>query len=263
MANIWPKAAMGVAGAIVVSVSILVVTFFISTPGSTHIAHDYVQRVRTNPRDGLPYVWIPPGKFTMGCLPEDLSARARPGDPYSKCWPQEKPAHQVTITGGFWLGQTVVMRATYQRVVGADPDDNDSEGANRPVRVTWGEAQSYCQAVGGRLPTEAEWEYAARAGSVRGYDDRTPSQIAQKRPNAFGMYVRETYVSEWTADWYGNYAPDSVVNPEGPASGQRRAVRSSGFGKYREDNRLSYRYGVVSTGRYSRNGFRCVGGQGG
>jgi formylglycine-generating enzyme required for sulfatase activity len=112
-------------------------------------------RVRTNPKDGLRYVWTPPGTFTMGCSPGD-----------SERHDDEKPAHRVTITKGFWLGQTEVTQAAYQRVVGTDP--SDFKGANLPVeQVSWDQAQAYCQAIGGRLPTEAEWEYAARAGSVQ------------------------------------------------------------------------------------------------
>jgi len=252
MKNFWPEAAMGVIG-----VSLLVATLVIFRAGSTHIADDYVQRVRTNPRDSLSYVWIPPGKFTMGCSSRDVNVRIHPSDPYSKCWPEEEPAHQVTITKGFWLGQTPVTRAAYRRVTGADPGDSDS---NRPVGwVTWDEAQAYCQAVGGRLPTEAEWEYAARAGSARGYDDRTASQVAQKQPNSFGMYMRSTNVWEWTADWYENYVTDSAVDPVGPISGLRRAVRGCLFGKYKEDNRVSYRYGHEPGDRSHRIGFRCVG----
>jgi len=229
---------------------------------STHIPDDNTitdvdaPEVLTNPADGLTYVWIPPGKFIMGCSPADIDVRDHPDDPYSRCWHQEEPAHQVTLTGGFWLGQTVVTGATYQRVLGvAPPGDHDSRSPDGPVWATWDEAQSYCQAVGGRLPTEAEWEYAARAGSTKGYDDRTSSQVAEK-PNAFGVYVRDTRVSEWTADWYGTYAPDPSVDPAGPSSGQQRSVRSSGFGRYSWDHRLSYRVGLPQSDRTV--GFRCA-----
>jgi sulfatase modifying factor 1 len=180
-------------------------------------------RTRVNEKDGQTYVWIPPGAFTMGCSDGD-----------QECDDNEKPAHAESIKAGFWLGQTEVTQAAYQRVIGRNPSFH--KGDQLPVEtVTWNDAVNYCAAVGGRLPTEVEWEYAARGRSGKtggrysdlasawysGNSDRTTHPVATKEPNAFGLYDMLGNVWEWVADTYpgssdkiergGSYA-------DGPAS---------------------------------------------
>jgi hypothetical protein len=161
---------------------------------------------KVNTKDGLTYVWIPPGSFMMGCSPED-----------SECFFYENPPHRVTITKGFWLGQTVVTQLAYQRVKGDNP--SNLTGANRPVeQVTWYESSQYCLRIGGRLPTEAEWEYAARAGTtgsrygnldqIAWYANNSDNQthgVALKPPNAWGLYDMLGNVNQWVSDWYDLY----------------------------------------------------------
>jgi formylglycine-generating enzyme required for sulfatase activity len=216
--------------------------------------------VKTNIQDGLTYVWVPLGTFQMGCSPGD-----------GECFDNEKPAHRATITKGFWMGQTEVTQQAYQKVTGRNP--SYFKGTTRPVgNVTWDEAQSYCQAVEMRLPTEAEWEYAARAGStgsrygelerIAWHIDNSGNQtheVGVKLANPWGLQDMLGNVSEWVADWYvDRYAVDNTTDPQGPASGTYRTLRGSwGFGP--RSARASYRSGNAAGNRGDGVGFRCVG----
>jgi TPR repeat protein/formylglycine-generating enzyme required for sulfatase activity len=214
-----------------------------------------------NPKDGLTYVWIPPGRFLMGCSPAD-----------SECSGAEKPAHEVTITEGFWLGQTPVTQQAYQRVTGQSP--SHFKGANLPVEfVNWFEAQSYCSAIGGRLPTEAEWEYSARAGSTgarygnldeiawySGNSGNKTHEVGQKQANAWGLYDMLGNVWQWTADWFGDYQSGEQNDPSGAESGQFRMLRGGSWSSLARLRlvRVSYRCGVPPSSRGGDMGLRCV-----
>ena len=218
-------------------------------------------RTKANPKDGLTYVWIQPGTFTMGCSPGD-----------TQCDSDEKPAHQVTITRGFWMGQTDVTQEAYERVTGKNP--SHFKGPKLPVEtVNWNEAQGYCQAVGMRLPTEAEWEYAARAGTTGSrYGDLDQiawytansggktHEVMQKQPNAWGLYDMLGNVFEWTSDWYADkYAGNAETDPQGPASGQNRVLRGGSWNGVPADLRASDRSGNEPGNHLSNLGFRCLG----
>jgi serine/threonine-protein kinase len=227
---------------------------------------------KVNPKDLLKYVWIPPGSFQMGCSPGD-----------TECFDNEKPPHQVTITKGFWLGQTEVTVGAYERFAAAAgkamptaPDFNPgwSNEQMPMVNLSWNDAQAYCAWAGGRLPTEAEWEYAARAGSTQArygdldeiawYDSNSGGQahvVAQKRANGFGLYDMLGNVWEWVNDWYDqNYLPHCQLHdPPGPGSGEYRVLRGGSWGYHRGFVRVSNRDWYNPALGYDDVGFRCAG----
>jgi formylglycine-generating enzyme required for sulfatase activity len=215
---------------------------------------------KVNAKDGLTYVWIPPGTFQMGCSPGD-----------TECDSDEKPPHKVTITKGFWLGQTEVTQEAWQRVMRTDP--SNFKGAKLPVEnITWNDAKSYCQAAGMRLPTEAEWEYAARAGStasrygnldgIAWYSANSGSKthdVGGKQANAWGLQDMLGNVWEWVADWYANYPPGDATDPQGPASGTERALRGGSWVDGARVARVSFRLRVEPAYHAVNFGFRCGG----
>ncbi|NWF84547.1 MAG: SUMF1/EgtB/PvdO family nonheme iron enzyme [Bryobacteraceae bacterium] len=214
---------------------------------------------KVNPRDGLTYVWIPPGSFTMG-----FSA----GD--SGCDSDEKPAHRVTLSKGYWMGQTEVTQAAWTKVLGGNP--SRFKGADLPVEsVDWNQAQKYCKETGGRLPTEAEWEYAARAGSrgasygelndIAWYDSNSDSKthaVKGKQPNGWGLYDMLGNVWEWVQDWHGSYSNSETTDPTGPSSGSMKGRRGGSWVIDSGYLRVSGRSNDPPGNRFDGIGFRCV-----
>jgi formylglycine-generating enzyme required for sulfatase activity len=223
---------------------------------------------------GLTWVPIPGGSFQMGCIP---------GDEY--CGDDEKPQHPVTISA-FKMLETEVTEAQYFAVTGENPSDdyNGGGGDDSPVEnITWFDAKAFCEAIGGRLPTEAEWEYAARAEGTTKYicgpessclddyawystnsDDGSGEHkhdVKGKLANDFGLYDMSGNVWEWVADWYDPdyYDMPDANNPQGPNIGSYRVNRGGGFvydGVY--DLRVSYRSGGAPSDVYDYVGFRCA-----
>jgi formylglycine-generating enzyme required for sulfatase activity len=210
---------------------------------------------------GPEMVRLPGGMFTMGCSPGDAD-----------CGKDEKPPHRVAV-GAFWMDVTPVTVAQYQAVMGDNPLHIPG-CPNCPVdTVSWTDAQAYCAKVGKRLPTEAEWEYAARGGTTgprygeldaiawvsRNAGDKTHA-VAQKQPNAYGLYDMVGNVCEWCADWYDAtyYAASRADNPPGPLSGAHRVLRGASWIDYPPGARASRRAGAVPDFRGRDNGFRCA-----
>ncbi len=214
---------------------------------------------KVNPKDGLDYVLIPPGRFMLGCSTGD-----------DECFEEEKKPHEVTITSGFWMALTDVTEEAYQRVTGRNP--SRFKGASLPVeRVSWFEAQTYCEAVGARLPTDAEWEYAARGGNPagrygplgdigwhRGNSRRRTHAVAQKKANAYGLFDMLGNLWQWTADWYGEYATTAASDPTGPAGGTGRTLRGGSWADSSRFLRASEREAGLPGIRYETIGFRCA-----
>ena len=205
------------------------------------------ERTTVNPKDGLTYVRIPAGRFTMGCSSGD-----------SECFDDEKPPREVTIPNDLWVGQTLVTQAAYQRVIGETPSHFKGDPQLPVETISPDEAKNYCRAVGMRLPTEAEWEYAARGGKTGArygsLDDiawysansgNKTHEVGQKAPNAYGLYDMLGNVSEWMSDWY---------------EGKYPSLRGGSFYYDPRYVRASYRngFGYRATLNYSV-GVRCVG----
>jgi formylglycine-generating enzyme required for sulfatase activity len=194
------------------------------------------------------------------------------GDP--ACNEDEKPAHAVEIPRGYWLGRTEVTTAQFRKASpGAAAADVGAESL--PVtRLDWSEAKAYCARVGGRLPTEAEWEYAARAGgqtryygnlnAIAWFDDNSddgPHPVAGKAPNAFGLYDMLGNVSEWVLDRYYNAHDDTSdpLSPDQPLAGNASGVaRGGSWISEANGARVSRRLSVPPDAQEPHIGTRCA-----
>jgi formylglycine-generating enzyme required for sulfatase activity len=229
------------------------------------VAEGRAGAVRTNPNDGQEYVWTPAGEFEIGCSPDD-----------DECNAAEMTHHSVTvrITRGFWLGRTEVTEAAYEKTLGHELFP--VKGPQYPVEgINWYEAREYCEAAGGRLPTEAEWEYAARAhnpgarygqlDTIAWYSGNSGSHIhelRQKQPNSWGLYDVLGNAKEWVADWYDeNYyhsQPSLVSDPKGPTTGMHRVLRGGYWDDRLGDVRVSNRDFSIPSNRSVGYGLRCA-----
>ncbi len=210
----------------------------------------------------MTFVWCPAGKFTMGS-PMDEEGRA-----------DDEARHRGTLTKGFWMAKTEVTQAQWEYVMGNNPSDH--EGGNLPVEcVSWKDCQKFCQKLGLALPTEAEWEYACRAGSTgpyagngwlydmgwyNGNSGNETHPVGQKMANAWGLHDMHGNVWEWCADWYesGYYAKSAAMDPKGSASGGSRVLRGGCFWTIPQRCRSAFRNWHDPGDRDRYYGFRPV-----
>ena len=218
-------------------------------------------RTKIHPADGQTYVWISPGRFAMGCSAGD-----------SDCQPDEMPVHTVTIRKGFWLARTEVTNAQYEKRMKRTQRADGAGGEHPAIGMDYSEAKEYCAAIGGRLPIEAEWEYAARAGSPERYYDTLADvawyernsgggshPVAQKAPNAFGLYDMLGNVYEWVLDRYYNQYDDTTEEVEEPrADNASVATRGGAWHSSARDVRVSNRFGVPKDYGDANVGLRCA-----
>jgi formylglycine-generating enzyme required for sulfatase activity len=221
---------------------------------------------------GMSLKLIPAGTFMMGS--EDGEA-------------DEKPAHEVRITKPFYLGVTEVTNAQWQVVMGSEPPSRWKE-ADRPVeQVTWTDAVEFCKKLSERpyeraaarvyrLPTEAEWEYACRAGTTTKWasgdgvmalsefawfttnSNGQAQAVGQKQPNAWDLHDMHGNVWEWCSDWGGAYGANAVADPTGLARGLNRVFRGGGWLNTPRNCRSAYRNGTVPSFRIHGLGFRLA-----
>jgi len=226
-------------------------------------------------------VLIPAGKFLMG------SAKSEPGHKDN-----EGPQREVTISKPFYMGVCEVTQWQWRAVMGTSPWGNSASaksGDNFAASyISWKKATKFCKALSkttGRkvaLPTEAQWEYACRAGSKMAfcfgddasklddyawYDDNADAKgekyahaVCQKRPNAFGLYDMHGNVYEWCRDWYDGkfYAKAENVDPENTGKTKARVLRGGSWWTLNEHSRSANRSGGSVDERYDNNGFRVV-----
>jgi formylglycine-generating enzyme required for sulfatase activity len=231
---------------------------------------------------GMKLVLIPKGTFMMGSPIEEEGAK------------NDEKQHQVTIGKDYYLGVTEVTQGQYEKVMGTNPSYfqkrviRKSDSSMYPVeQVSWEDAVEFCKKLSDlpeekkagrvyRLPTEAEWEYACRAGSKAAYSFGANSKtlgdyawfgensgnqthpVGEKKANAWGLYDMHGNVWEWCSDWYGVYPKGSVSDPSGPSEGSIRVDRGGSWAYGAANCRSAYRGWGAPSYRIGNDGFRVA-----
>lgn len=231
---------------------------------------------------GMKLVLIPKGTFMMGS-PESEEGRG-----------EDETQHQATNSHDYYLGVTEVTQGQYEKIMGKNPSHfqkpvlRKSDCSMHPVeKVSWEDAVDFCKRLSElleekkagrvyRLPTEAEWEYACRAGSKMAYCFGNDSKslgdyawfnansnaqthpVGEKKPNAWGLYDMHGNVHEWFLDWYGEYSQDAVADPSGPSNVSTRACRGGAWNSNPFFCRSAYRRKPGLQGLQMFHGFRVA-----
>jgi uncharacterized protein (TIGR02996 family) len=229
--------------------------------------------------NGVPmtFAWVPPGSFLMGSPPDE---EERSGD---------ETQHKVTLTRGFYLGIHPLTQAQWRAVMGSNP--SHFRGDDRPVeQMSWDDCQGFCARLGQatgktfRLPTEAEWEYACRAGTTtpfsfgatlsteqanydgnytygkgkKGVCQKQTTPVGSCPGNAWGLCEMHGNVWEWCQDWYGPYRAGDVTDPQGSNNGDARVLRGGSWGDFPRWCRSANRGGGAPGYRHFLIGCRLV-----
>ena len=217
-------------------------------------------------------IWVEGGTFTMGCTDEQGN----------DCFDDEKPTHEVALSG-FYIGKYVVTQKEWVAAMGTNPSYVQSTGDNIPVHcISWDHVQEYIVRLNAatgkhyRLPTEAEWEYAARGGNkskgykysgsnnldeVGWYTGNTSARInpvGEKKPNELGIYDMSGNLYEWCNDWYGRYTGTPQTNPIGATAGIHRVLRGGCFNSKEIYMRISHRWSLPPATFTCCGSFRLV-----
>ena len=264
---------------------------------------------RTRSTDGMVMVYVPAGEFDMGSEDIEVDMALEMCNTYyeggclREWFEVEQPKHAMVLDE-FWIDRIEVTNSQYrlcEEMGACEPparSSSDTRGSyytdvtynDYPVvHINWKQAKNYCEWVGGRLPSEAEWEYAARGPEgLRypwgdeydgthlnscdvncryswaeelfddGYGDTAPVQSYPGGASWCGAHDLAGNVWEWTADWFGEYTAERQVNPSGPSSGTTRTVRGDSADGTRSVSRSAARHGMLADRTYKYTGFRCV-----
>ena len=224
---------------------------------------------------GMEFIEIPAGEFLMGCSEGD-----------NECSEDEKPQHKVKISKSFYLGKYEVTQGQWSRVMGENRSEFKDCGDDCPLEhVSWNYVQNFIEKLCKlekqnpckyRLPTEAEWEYAARAGSKEKYywgerisekylwydnnSEKNTHQVGKKIPNAWGLYDMSGNVFEWVQDRYKDdyYKNSPAIDPKGINSGEFRVLRGCSWSTDARVCRISSRFGMISLNNNINYGFRLL-----